>query len=137
MIDRTDRRRRWGVAVVAVVLVAGCGGVDGPAPGVDTIDAAAAVELLADRDEVTIVDVRTPEEHASGHLDGAVLLDLAGGQFAAEVGDLDRDAAYLLYCRTGSRSAEAAAMMDDLGFAEVHDAGGYDDLVAAGAAAAS
>lgn len=151
--------RRLGVVAVAaaMVVLGGCSSGDVSAPasgdtraadtlgsgdeapdsegGVQVLDADAAVDLLATRDDVTVIDVRTPEEHADGYLDGALLLDLAGGTFAAEVEDLDRDTTYLLYCRTGVRSAEAAAMMADLGFAEAYDAGGYADLVAAGAPA--
>lgn len=143
-VPRRRRRARSAVlAAVAAVVVVGCSsaqdassGGDGPVAsggGVEVADAPDAVELLADRDGVTVIDVRTPDEHAAGHLDGAVLLDLAGGQFEREVGDLDRDASYVLYCRTGARSADAAAIMDELGFADVTDAGGYDDLVTAGA----
>lgn len=118
------------VGLVALALLGGCAAT---ANGVGTIEPDAAVTLLADRDDVTVIDVRTPEEFADSHLAGAQLLDLSGGEFEARVGDLDRDATYLLYCRTGNRSSQAAAMMDDLGFTEVHDAGGYDALAAAGA----
>ncbi|MTV26242.1 rhodanese-like domain-containing protein [Nitriliruptoraceae bacterium ZYF776] len=142
---RTSRRAsRIAAVAVAGSLLAGCGG-DGGAPAdagaadasagtvSEVVDAQRAVELLGERDDLTVIDVRTPEEHVAGHLDGAVLLDVAGGTFDAEVGDLDRDGAYLLYCRTGNRSAQAAATMAELGFVEVYDAGAFDDLAAAGA----
>lgn len=103
---------------------------------VDLVDAATAVELLATRDDLIVIDVRTPEEFEQGYLQGAELLDLTGGQFEAEVGDLDRDASYLLYCRTGARSGEAASIMAELGFTEVIDAGGFDELAAQGSSTA-
>lgn len=96
----------------------------------------AAVELLAARDDIMIIDVRTPAEHAEGHLDGTLLFDIQAPEFPAQVDELARDGTYVVYCRTGNRSAAAVERMTELGFVEVYDAGGYDDLVAAGAATA-
>ena len=70
-----------------------------------------------------IIDVRTPAEYTEGHLDGAILLDLNGGQFAQELPNLDPQASYLVYCRSGNRSGQAAAMMEDAGFESVSDLG--------------
>lgn len=134
------RRRLAALMAVAGLAVAGCGegplgaaSADGGA-AVETVTADAAVDLLETRDDLDIIDVRTPEEHADGHLVDATLLDFASGAFEEEVGDLDRDQAYLLYCRTGNRSGQAAAIMEELGFTDVVDAGAYDELAAAGAA---
>jgi len=102
-------------------------------PGAVTIGAADAVSLLEDRDDVQVIDVRTPQEFAQGHLDGAELIDIYDPGFRDDVAGLDRDASYLVYCRTGSRSGQAVALMQDLGFAEVYDAGGLATLADAGA----
>jgi rhodanese-related sulfurtransferase len=97
------------VALLALVTVTACAGA-GPA----TIDTSGAV----------VVDVRTPAEFAAGHLDGAVNIDVQDAPgFAAAVGGLDPAATYVVYCRTGNRSAQAVARMTDLGFTVV-DAGG-------------
>lgn len=78
----------------------------------------------AELDEQSIVlDVRTPAEYAEGHLDGARLLDLTGGQFEASLPELDPDAEYFLYCRSGNRSSQAVAMMEQAGFTDVTDLG--------------
>ncbi len=129
-------------AAIAALVLAACGGADaaedaGEAterPGVVQIDAGAAVSLLDERDDLTVIDVRTPEEFAAGHLAGAELVDIYEPAFTDEIDGLDRDASYVLYCRTGNRSGQAAALMEDLGFAEVYDAGALDDLAGAGAA---
>jgi phage shock protein E len=71
----------------------------------------------------TVVDVRTPAEYASGHLAGARNIDLQSPSFAAEVGRLDRAGAYVVYCRSGNRSAQAAQLMTAMGFTDVRDAG--------------
>lgn len=74
-------------------------------------------------EETVIVDVRTPAEFAEGHLEGAELLDLTGGDFAAALPSLDPDAEYVVYCRSGNRSGQAVAMMEDAGFTDVTNLG--------------
>ena len=87
-------------------------------------EAVAPAEVGAD---AVVIDVRTPEEYAAGHLEGAVLLDFNGGQFAAEFPGLDPEGEYLVYCRSGNRSAQAASIMRDHGFEHVIDAGALSD----------
>ena len=91
-----------------------------------------ALELAAEPG-TTVIDVRTPDEYDAGHLAGALNLDVSADTFDDRVSELDPEGSYVLYCRTGARSAEAAARMAELGFTGVADAGAYDDLVEAGA----
>jgi phage shock protein E len=121
------------VAALAVMLAAcSMAAADDTATG-GAMDPREAAGLLADRSELVVVDVRTPEEFEVGHLEGARLIDARSVGFQAELEALDRDEPYLVYCRTGNRSGEAAALMHELGFAEVYDAGGLAELAAAGA----
>jgi len=84
-----------------------------------------ASEILEDPPaNLTVLDVRTPEEFATGHLEGAVLLDFYSEDFATELADLDRDTPYVLYCRSGNRSGQTRAMMTSLEFADVADVDG-------------
>lgn len=76
--------------------------------------------------DAVIIDVRSPEEFAEGHLEGAQLLDLNSGEFAAQVPSLDPEADYLLYCRSGNRSGQAASIMRDAGFSNVMDLGSVE-----------
>lgn len=87
------------------------------------IDPAAAVRLL-DAGKATAVDVREPDEYAAGHIPGAVLLPL--GQVSADAAHKlpDKDAAWLVYCRTGRRSAEALVKLEALGYTNLYDLGG-------------
>ncbi len=129
------------VAFAAVTLAAcsSADAVDSPSasaeerPGVVRVGASQAVTLLADREDVTVIDVRTPAEFAEGHLEDAELVDIYEPAFRDEIDGLDRDGSYVLYCRTGNRSGQAAAFMRELGFTEVYDAGGIADLADAGA----
>ncbi|MFO7961786.1 MAG: rhodanese-like domain-containing protein [Nitriliruptoraceae bacterium] len=102
-------------------------------PGVVRVGAQDAVSLLGERDDLSVIDVRTPAEFADGHLEGAELVDIYEPAFRDEIDGLDRDGSYVLYCRTGNRSGQAAAFMRELGFTEVYDAGGLAELADAGA----
>lgn len=81
--------------------------------------------------ETVVLDVRTPEEFASGHLAGAELLDFSGGEFATALPSLDPEAEYVVYCRSGNRSGQAVALMEQAGFAYVTNLGSLAQASAA------
>ena len=117
--------------------LAGCGGESATrAAVVETISPADAAALLAEAPEgLMVLDVRTPEEFSTGRLPGAVNLDYHASDFADDLAALDREVPYLLYCRTGNRSAGAREMMRKLGFTKVHEiAGGITAWAQAGLA---
>lgn len=93
-------------------------------------DGAALIEAMGD--DLTVIDVRTADEFASGHLQGAANIDIEGGQFSALIAELPRDEAYMVYCHSGRRSAIAAQTMIEAGFTAVYDLGGIVDWQAAG-----
>lgn len=66
-----------------------------------------------------LLDVRTPEEFESGHLPGALNIDIRAYDFHEQIEDLDHNRAYFIYCRSGARSATAAKYMESKGFTEV------------------
>ncbi len=67
-------------------------------------------------EDTVIIDVRTPAEFASGHLDGAVNIDVQSPDFAAQIMELDPSGEYFVYCRSGNRSGQAIAQMTQMGF---------------------
>lgn len=73
---------------------------------------AAAMEVPG----TVVLDVRTPAEFATGHIEGAVNIDVRGSGFEAALGELDPQVPYAVYCRSGNRSATALAVMEHLGF---------------------
>ncbi|MBB6612473.1 rhodanese-like domain-containing protein [Pontibacter sp. Tf4] len=79
-----------------------------------------------------LIDVRTQEEFASGHLQGAANSDLLNGDFAKSLDGLDKEKTYYLYCKSGNRSGKAAKLMQDAGFKNVFNIGGYEELKSAG-----
>lgn len=70
-------------------------------------------------DDVTILDVRTPQEFAEGHIAGAVNIDVSSPDFAQQVSELDPEGTYAVYCRSGNRSRTAMAAMQDAGLSDV------------------
>lgn len=69
-----------------------------------------------------LVDVRTPGEFAAGHIAGAVNIPVQ--ELDARMNELQpKDAAVVVYCRSGHRSGNAARMLKSAGFAAVHDLG--------------
>jgi rhodanese-related sulfurtransferase len=63
-----------------------------------------------------IIDVRTPEEWATGHLEGAVRIGIADADFAQQLEALDKSADYYIYCRSGNRAGQAIDYMQSAGF---------------------
>jgi rhodanese-related sulfurtransferase len=74
-----------------------------------------------------IIDVRTPAEFAEGHVRGAQNIDVQAASFADRIAALPKGGTYLVYCRSGNRSAQAAATMQDAGLTVV-DGGGLSEM---------
>ncbi len=113
--------------VLATIVLAACGGgaSSAVAAGVETVPAAEVAQVIDSAPEdLVVLDVRTPEEFGQGHLAQAVNLDFYDPGFGDDLANLDKDVPYVLYCRSGNRSASVAGMMEDLGFAEVYELGG-------------
>jgi phage shock protein E len=81
---------------------------------------------------IRLLDVRTPEELAeNGTIKGAQNLDFYNADFNSKLEAMDKEIPVMLYCRSGGRSGEAAAMMKEMGFKQVYDLnGGYDAWLA-------
>jgi adenylyltransferase/sulfurtransferase len=96
--------------------VAFCGGARGSAPA-DEIEPAELRRRLDAGEPLEILDVREPHEWAAGHLEGARLVPL--GSLGERLHELDPDRLHVLQCRSGARSARAAALLREAGFARV------------------
>lgn len=81
-----------------------------------------------------VMDIRTAEEHAAGYIAPTHLaLDYYAPDFKEQLAKLDRNAKYLLYCRSGRRTGATLLIMKDLGFTDIHDIeGGINAWAAAG-----
>ena len=76
--------------------------------------------------EYTLIDVRTPEEFAAGHLDNAVNIDWYNSNFVDQLQVVPKEHTLYVYCKKGVRSAKAAALLDSLGYKAIDLTGGYD-----------
>lgn len=68
-----------------------------------------------------VLDVRAIHEFDSGHIKGAKQIDYLSSEFKGKVLELDPKMTYLVYCRSGRRSADACTIMADLGFEHLYN----------------
>lgn len=123
--------RTVGVAAAGLtvaLLTTGCGS-SSTTPGTSSGTMVAAGQHLSVADFATltktpaviVLDVRTPEEFAAGHLRGAIDLDLRAADFTTRLAGLDKTATYAVYCHSGNRSATALDQMTAAGFTHAAD----------------
>ncbi|WP_109438908.1 rhodanese-like domain-containing protein [Aquimarina sp. AU119] len=74
-------------------------------------------ERIINDDNAVILDVRTEEEVEEGFIPKMLNIDIRLGQeFLDEVEKLDKSKNYYIYCRSGARSGQACALMNQMGF---------------------
>ena len=88
------------------------------------VDANAFNELVNASKQAQLIDVRTPEEFAKGHLINALNFDWNGNEFDKQVSSLNKEASVFVYCLSGGRSAAAAAQLRSAGFKNVIELNG-------------
>ncbi len=94
------------------------------APG--PIPAAAGTEVTPDEvaklvaeKKATVLDIRTPEEFAAGHIAGAVNIDFMGDDFAQKIAALDKSKTYIVHCAGGGRSGRSLPTLEKEGLKSV------------------
>jgi len=92
---------------------------------------ACASEPLDMTKVTAVIDVRSAAEYSAGHLEGAINIDVEGNDFATEVGKLDTNGTYVVYCHSGRRAGIALDQMTSMGFKNVTNAGGLDAAASA------
>jgi len=92
-----------------------------PGPGIQNISPVEFDKLRQENPGAIVLDVRTPGEFAQSHIDGAINIDLRNPNFAQNMENLDKTKTYLVYCRTGKRSASACQIMEDRGFGNLYN----------------
>lgn len=112
--------------LVIFLLVGGAGCTSRQQEPADLIKLVSPTEFkqLLEKEKGMLLDVRTPGEWKKGHIEGAVHLDIFRDDFEEEIDKLDTNAVYFVYCASGGRSSEAAAMMNKKGFRLIYDMDG-------------
>ncbi|MDO4726475.1 MAG: rhodanese-like domain-containing protein [Porphyromonadaceae bacterium] len=80
-----------------------------------------AQNFIKNNKELVIIDVRTPEEFEEGHLKGAINIDVKKSDFEEQIAKLDTSKTYLVYCRSGRRSAGAVRIMHNKNFKSLYE----------------
>ncbi|MCH7413638.1 rhodanese-like domain-containing protein [Belliella sp. R4-6] len=70
--------------------------------------------------KAVILDIRTPEEVAEGHIENAVFANYSGGNFEEALQSLDKKKTYYVYCRSAKRTVPATEKMKEMGFKKVY-----------------
>jgi rhodanese-related sulfurtransferase len=77
-------------------------------------------KLRTDKKNV-VLDVRTPEEYADGHIPGSINIDFNSEDFDKQVAKLDKDKTYLVHCAAGGRSARSCSKMSKMNFEHLYN----------------
>lgn len=87
-----------------------------------TVSAVKFKELVDSRSiNDTILDVRTADEYAQTHIEGARLFDFYDYSFTDTLSALDKDSTYYIYCKSGARATRAMKIMENLGFKSIYN----------------
>jgi thioredoxin 1 len=116
------------VLVVGIVSCSNPGQATGGASQQNVINNKISVDefaaKLASSKEAQLVDVRTEEEYAEGHLNRSLNIDIRSADFDVKIGKLDKAKPVFVYCRSGGRSSSAAEKLVELGFTEIYNMDG-------------
>ena len=103
--------------ITALLLISG---IIVNAQKIQEINSADAYKMMLKNKSIVILDVRTPGEFAIGHLKGAVNIDVHQPDAFSRINNLDKNATYLVYCRTRNRSGAAVNSMVQTNFKNVY-----------------
>ena len=113
------------VVLMLISLLVGCNGNN--KSSYEQITPAEAKALMDSEEGYIILDVRTPEEFAERHIEGAILIpDYEIGEKAESI-LTDKEQLILVYCRSGRRSKNAANELATLGYTNIKEFGGIND----------
>ncbi len=90
-------------------------------------DSASAISLITPEElnnvnkDILLIDVRTPQEYASGHVENSINIDFRASNFKDLIGELNKDQDVYVYCKVGGRSGGAAKLMEEMGFKKIYD----------------
>ncbi len=113
--------------IAALVLSGACskrGGPESPGQVVEDISLEEAFTLMEDnrgRGDFIIIDLRSAEEYASGHIEDAISLDYSSSDFLEALDELNRERVYLIYSYSDDVSGQVLDVMAGLGFTEVYN----------------
>ena len=103
------------------------------ATGVADLSTTDFQKKLAADETAILIDVRTPQEYANGHLQNATAINFFDTDFKEKVAKLDKTKPVYVYCAVGGRSAKASKILQESGFKNIYNLlGGFNGWNAAG-----
>lgn len=117
---------RLALCLLALLPLSACGSEKAQTPTYRQISMEEAVQLMETETDYQILDVRTLEEYAQGHIPGAICVpnETIGSEEIPELPD--RSQLILIYCRSGNRSKQAAGKLARLGYTNLAEFGGIN-----------
>lgn len=88
---------------------------------IENITPEAFAKKINETPKAQILDVRTPEEFVSEHIENAINIDWLGDTFVASVKKLDKTKPVFVYCKSGGRSGKAVTKLQELGFESIYE----------------
>ena len=83
------------------------------------VTAVEAAQLLAQKPNIKVLDVRTGFEYKRGHIEGAVQINYYSFSFKDKLSTLDKEITWLVHCKSGVRSGKTLSLMKELGFKSI------------------
>lgn len=112
------RREILGLLLVSVLIYYVQAQMAGDKPDYEDVTIERARELIENKPDMVILDVRTEGEFDGGHIGGAINIPV--DNLEQRIGELDDKDEMLVYCRTGNRSARAMGILRDNGFTKLY-----------------
>ena len=120
-----------GLIVISFTLISGCINqeIDSTESDlqnqiIENINSKESFDLIQNNKDnlnFVIIDVRTSNEFLEGHIENSINIDYNSNTFKTELSELNKSKKYLIYCRSGRRSASALSEMKSLQFIEVYN----------------
>lgn len=102
--------------IISTLLFASCSN-----RGYKDINLKNAIKTINNSTNLIMLDVRTAEEYSSGNIPNSINIDVLSPDFKSKIELLDKNKEYLVYCRSGNRSAIASSIMATNGFIKIYN----------------
>ena len=104
------------IFIISTLLFASCSN-----RGYKDINLKNAIKTINNSTNLIMLDVRTAEEYSTGNIPNSINIDVLSPDFKSKIELLDKNKEYLVYCRSGNRSAIASSIMATNGFIKIYN----------------
>ena len=104
------------IFIISTLLLTSCSN-----KGYSNVNLKKAVKTINNSTNLIMLDVRTAEEYSSGNIPNSINIDVLSPDFKSKIDLLDKNKEYLVYCRSGNRSAIASSIMATNGFIKIYN----------------